>query len=47
MQTSNLAPIKQANKLLSALPTHDWERWFDKINPVSLSVDEVLFESGQ
>ncbi len=47
MQHSPVAPIKQANKILTALPPADWERWQRHISSVSLSVDDVLFDAGQ
>jgi CRP-like cAMP-binding protein len=47
MHHSPVAPIKQANKILTALPTPDWERWQRHITSVSLAVDDVLFDSGQ
>lgn len=47
MQNSNLASIKHANKILAALPFSEWERWLPKITPVSLSVDDLLFDTGQ
>jgi CRP-like cAMP-binding protein len=47
MHHSPVAPIKQANKILTALPTQDWERWQRHITSVSLAVDDVLFDSGQ
>ena len=47
MQHSPVAPIKQANKIMTALPSSDWDRWQRHITSVSLAVDDVLFDSGQ
>ena len=47
MHHSPVSPIKQANKIMASLPSNDWDRWQRHITAVSLSVDDVLFDSGQ
>ncbi len=40
-------PDPKANHLLAALPEAEWQRWRDQIEPVSLPLGLVLYESGR
>jgi CRP-like cAMP-binding protein len=39
-------PDPLQNKLLAALPASDWARWQSQLEPVSLALGKVLYESG-
>jgi CRP-like cAMP-binding protein len=39
-------PDPAQNKLLAALPAGDWARWHPELEPVSLALGKVLYESG-
>jgi CRP-like cAMP-binding protein len=39
-------PDPLQNKLLAALPASDWARWQSQLEPVSLTLGKVLYESG-
>ena len=42
--TATLAP--KTNHLLCALPDADWQRWMPQLEPVTLKLGAVLYESG-
>jgi CRP-like cAMP-binding protein len=42
--TTTLDP--RTNHLLAALPASDWKRWLPMLEPVTLALGEVLYESG-
>jgi CRP-like cAMP-binding protein len=39
-------PDARGNRLLAALPPDDWARWQTALEPVHLSLGQVLYESG-
>jgi CRP-like cAMP-binding protein len=36
----------RSNQLLAALPSAEWQRWMPQLEPVSLPLGKVLYESG-
>jgi CRP-like cAMP-binding protein len=36
----------RSNQLLAALPSAEWQRWMPELEPVSLPLGKVLYESG-
>ena len=46
MAPSRASEIAQKNKLLAALPEQEFERVISKLEPVSLPLGKVLYESG-
>ena len=45
-QLLSTTPDPKSNQLLAALPAADLQRWLPKLEPVSLVLGEVLYESG-
>ncbi|WKB55850.1 Crp/Fnr family transcriptional regulator [Eleftheria terrae] len=41
-----MQPNPRDNQLLSALPPAEWERWSQAVQPVHLTLGQVLYESG-
>jgi len=46
MQTHVIYPIKASNRLLSALPIAEWERWQSNFEMVHLKVDQIIYDTG-
>jgi len=42
----NALADQRSNHLLAALPQDDWRRWEEHLEPVDLSLGQVLYESG-
>jgi CRP-like cAMP-binding protein len=40
------SPNPRDNQLLAALPTVEWQRWQQHLEPVTLKLGQVLYESG-
>ena len=40
------APNPRKNQLLAALPDAEWRRWLPRLEPVELTLGQVLYESG-
>ena len=40
------SPDPRANQLLAALPEAEWQRWQPHLEPVTLTLGQVLYESG-
>jgi len=40
------APSPRKNHLLAALPHAEWQRWLPQLEPVGLTLGQVLYESG-
>jgi CRP-like cAMP-binding protein len=40
------SPDPRANQLLAALPDAEWQRWQPHLEPVTLTLGDVLYESG-
>jgi len=36
----------RANQLLAAMPEAEWQRWQPHLEPVALTLGQVLYESG-
>ena len=40
------APSPRKNQLLAALPDAEWQRWLPQLEPVELTLGQILYESG-
>lgn len=45
--TPPAAPDPRANHLLAALPDAEFDRWRPQLEPVTLKLGQVLYESGK
>lgn len=45
--STRMAPDPRMNRLLAALPDADRQRWLPHLDPVELTLGQVLYESGQ
>ncbi len=43
---SSISPDPRKNQLLAALPEAEWLRWLPQLEPVDLTLGQVLYESG-